>query len=70
MLKLARRQRLLNEFAVDLDGGVGWRITVEDEDVDDGLYRKEEGPSPLSICSSASGRDVLIEWRGIVFEER
>jgi len=62
MLKLVLRQKSLKELAVNLDDGVGWSVTVDDEDVDDGLRRKDEGPSPLFNRKSVmSGRGVLVE---------
>lgn len=63
ILKLVLRQKSLKEFAVNLDDRVGWSVTVDDdEDVDDGLCRKDEGPSPLfNRRSVISGRGVLVE---------
>lgn len=62
ILELVLRQNLLKEFAVNLDDWVGWSVTVDDDDVDDGLCRKDEGPSPLfSGRSTIRGRGVLVE---------
>lgn len=62
MLELVLRQKSLKEFAVNLDDCVGCSVTIDDEDVDDGLCRKDEGPPPLvNGRSIISGRGVLVE---------
>ena len=62
MLELVLRQKSLKEFAVNLDDWVGCSVMVDDEDVDDGLCKKDEGPSPLvNGRSIISGRVVLVE---------